>query len=331
MLVSPSGLPASAKLKLANLRAAATEAQSMAQSVRAGVVGKQKHLDQAAYMLRANQNTFDAATKKAYADEIALLQADIQNSLAKARKLDEAADPAKNLLTRVETWLEHRADFKFETVDSKVSKSDLRSPRGALERIREEIALNHRTLSQGRRAMPPRDELKKEARAYVERLANGHKPYIGRMDRNLETAKSSIEPLHFDLVNPDASVIGVPNLTSGRLVAFMAWLDPEKMIARLDKEIDERFTDKGAVSTAHRRRLEIETPDTVLRLERMEEGLVEHLLAAGETVERRADADPRAVLGVEATKPSAVAKLVTALIGNKADLDHPELAEDEAA
>ncbi|RWD65506.1 MAG: hypothetical protein EOS36_07330 [Mesorhizobium sp.] len=86
-------------------------------------------------------------------------------------------------------------------------------------------------------------------------------------------------------------------------LAVLAWQDPEKMIAALDRDIDEIADDKAAIDASVRASREKEIAKRILAAERDEEALIEQGLAAGLNLARRLDMDPRAILGIEGPAP----------------------------
>lgn len=88
---------------------------------------------------------------------------------------------------------------------------------------------------------------------------------------------------------------------SGEHEAFnlLCWLQPDVVVRRLEREVDEQSADRFTLSELDQARELKKLNDKILGLERREEALIEWLAGQGTVVPRRADADPRAVLGVE--------------------------------
>lgn len=82
-------------------------------------------------------------------------------------------------------------------------------------------------------------------------------------------------------------------------VGVQCWLDPDRVVAALERDLAEIAGDNSkALSAADRQRREAEISADILQAERAEEALVEAALAERLDVHRRPDADPRAILGL---------------------------------
>jgi hypothetical protein len=84
---------------------------------------------------------------------------------------------------------------------------------------------------------------------------------------------------------------------------------PDALLTRLEAEIDAQCEPKEpAMSAAEQSKRAAELAEQLLELERQEKTLIDAALAEGVDIMRRADADPRAVLGVSiAAKVKALA------------------------
>ena len=83
---------------------------------------------------------------------------------------------------------------------------------------------------------------------------------------------------------------------------LVAWLFRDALIARLHAEIDELADDEHALDDQERRARENELLDALMMAERREETLIELAGSEGLEIPRRATADVRAVLGIEAPR-----------------------------
>ena len=82
-------------------------------------------------------------------------------------------------------------------------------------------------------------------------------------------------------------------------LALACFLSPEKVVARLERAIDEQSEGRIIMSELEKTKKLAELDAKLLSTERLEEALVVELEGQGRDVLRRRDADPRAVLGVE--------------------------------
>jgi hypothetical protein len=81
-------------------------------------------------------------------------------------------------------------------------------------------------------------------------------------------------------------------------LAVVAWLHRDMLIERLEREVDDLDDDSQALDDAERGFREADVAARMLQTERVEESFIEQAEAAGQTIARRPDADPRAVLGL---------------------------------
>jgi hypothetical protein len=81
-------------------------------------------------------------------------------------------------------------------------------------------------------------------------------------------------------------------------LAVLCWLHHDSLIERLEAEIDDLADDSQALDDAERGYREADLTVRILQTERVEEAFIEQAEAAGQMIQRRADADPRAVLGL---------------------------------
>jgi hypothetical protein len=95
-----------------------------------------------------------------------------------------------------------------------------------------------------------------------------------------------------------------PSSTPSAAVAILTHVIPDLLIAAIDQQIDELCDDSTALDHASRSKLLKAIREEKLAVERQEEALVERLERDGMPVARRANADPRAVLGLSADSPS---------------------------
>lgn len=86
-------------------------------------------------------------------------------------------------------------------------------------------------------------------------------------------------------------------------MAFIAWLDPERVLKRIEEEIDARADDANALSSDERARQLRKLAAEKLRVERQEEATIAMAEAMGFAIPRRPDCDFRAILGLADNVP----------------------------
>lgn len=161
-----------------------------------------------------------------------------------------------------------------------------------LARVREAIGTHAADLHQVRSAQLPAAEAKDVARAYVDELAVRGAPTSHYLLDGVHPEWPNVSSHH--VVETNAGGVGTVSTASYDLPAILAWLNPEAMVAALERDVNQLADDTTALSRKDRVAKEAELLAVQLETERLEEALV---MAMG-TNERRA-ADPRAVLEID--------------------------------
>jgi hypothetical protein len=166
----------------------------------------------------------------------------------------------------------------------------------AIERLRGEVAAAQNHLSVVKRAPLPLADAKKLAAAHVKAMAARPKVWV---DGRGEFAVTFVDAQRIDTL-----------ATLDDIAAMLAFADPEGFTKRLEDEIDRQLGDptQPAMPKAETDKRAAELAANLVELERQEESLIDLAASDGVDVMRRADADPRAVLGiVVAAKVKALA------------------------
>tara|TARA_R110002020_G_scaffold150446_1_gene327150 strand:- start:12763 stop:13197 length:435 start_codon:yes stop_codon:yes gene_type:complete len=137
----------------------------------------------------------------------------------------------------------------------------------------------------------PVDEVKAEMTATVDAIAARGAPRIDPRIRNGDPAKIQQE-LRLDIVGGNKVGDGGSD--------FFVWLMKDELIKKLNAQADAMKID-GAMSEADREKLFSDLADRRLELERLEESIVVAAAKEGMVIDRRLDADPRAILEVAET------------------------------
>ena len=98
--------------------------------------------------------------------------------------------------------------------------------------------------------------------------------------------------------NIPGACLGTSNVKVPDALGLLAWRDPDALIERLGRMIETTADDETALSSEARAAKIAELEAQILDLERREESLIEQALDQGQVIRRRADADPRAILGI---------------------------------
>ncbi|TIU46041.1 MAG: hypothetical protein E5W19_28080 [Mesorhizobium sp.] len=254
--------------------------------------------------LVADRNVPDKKRITASSAELAQLRTEYDRHSARQAKISGEWNDLASTLSRVNAYLSALpAEAKLN--DAAPSKP-LKKVAGAdVERIREVIEKLKGDRASVIAAPIPSSEAKVMARAFVEEIANRAAPHLFGLDASafrieFPTIRAKVDA-HSVTGGGSASVSGAAYHVDP--VGLAAWLDPEKMIAALGRDIDEVAQDEIALDGATRGYREDELDRLILEAERTEEGLIEQALAAGMKVVRREDADVRAILGVDGPAP----------------------------
>lgn len=229
------------------------------------------------------------------------------NELLEVRRA--RAQSAAALVMNVESWLRNGRPSGTVLVEATEIETKSIIRRGetagsALERLRHRLreldADRHRVES----APLPSALAKVKMRGEIAQLAERGAPDVGAL---VEVGHAISWPMTVQRLGL-AAVVGK---SGDRIVgdamdevtdtmALVAWLHRDALVARLEAEIDAIADDSAALSPEDRERKLAEIAQDRLVTERHEAALVRGMQGDGLPVEHRADADPRAVLGVEA-------------------------------
>jgi hypothetical protein len=176
---------------------------------------------------------------------------------------------ASQLLAQLRDWLASLPrEVRLTSAESpSATPRQGETPLAAIQRVRQEIDARRSELARIRSAPRPRTDIVAELRERVHALAARGRPRLDAPPAD----------------RPDA-------------VSLACWLDPERVIARLESELP---GDAGDAVTAARSSSDVAAE--LLELERQEESLVEQ----AQHVDRRWRASPLAVLGLTVVSPTA--------------------------
>jgi hypothetical protein len=207
------------------------------------------------------------------------------------------------LLQSITNWLEALpADVALaEDVHGDKSKiiRDAVTP-DALEKRRRRIRELLADLRQADAAPYPASEAKQRAREELKQLAERGRPNVFPLIEQRQAIRwPELPQTRYDVATNKDRVTDT--------VAMFAWLHRDVLMTAIEREIDESAGDAQALTDAQRaERFKILLGD-LLTTEREEEELIQ---AAAFHVDRRADADPRAVLGLSSALPGPARELV---------------------
>jgi hypothetical protein len=210
------------------------------------------------------------------------------------------------LLRLIKEWLELLPKNATVNCKPRVQPSRGEVTPDLLEKRRQRIRELLADLGQIDAAAYPAAAVKQRKREEIMQLADRGRPSVYQAIENLN------EPIRWpEQIIDLSSTLHTPTALDG--IALVAWLHRDVLIAAIEKEIDEAADDTQALTDAQRTERFKACLADLLKTEREEEALIH---AASFEVLRRADADPRAVLG-----------LSDALPGPKRSLLHREIVE----
>lgn len=234
--------------------------------------------------------------------ELAAAEAEVARHLARQGEANEASEGPRACLHQLQRWLDKQRGRALPAFTGTVGAPVQR--RGetlaqAVERVRGEIAERRADLHRIASAPLTSAEAKAAIRREVEALAEAGAPDVGRVLEGQPIRWPSFRELrHLGSNGPIYGESGDPQAVDAR--ALMAWLMKGLLLTRLEAEVDAIADDKAALSTVQRRTEDARVRAELLALERAEEALIED--APPELrIWRRAEADPRAVLGLAET------------------------------
>jgi hypothetical protein len=241
---------------------------------------------------------------QALQSELAEMQASLSARSEKLARLSQFI----NRLTRYVESLQGHKVVPASSPTPRMSRSD---PRQAVEQARREIARLRADLREIEAAPHPSDVVKMRARQAIEALAARGRPDVDVMVAHGETAPawptlSLRVNLSASVANPEAAhpIIGLGHAQHADTLALMAWLHQDAFIAKLEAEIEEQSDDARALTDEARASRVAEIKSAILAAEREEEAVIRLTERDGSELERRVDADPRAVLSISSEAPA---------------------------
>lgn len=304
---APMLLPPSAETKLAHLRMLHDDAAALLSTVSGGGQPDTESGPEIQYWRREVEALEKADWSRIIADKLkasklpkaehdelwktekARLDARLEAAQAKLEHLLAERDRARDLHTRrrdrrqrtgglaenVERWLEQQSGILNPVSPPPINLAGGQTLDAALASSRELIEAVTAERKRVEAAGPPPTEAKRLAREWV-----------NRQSQRVRVRATG-----------DAFGLMLPAVDGA--VVLSCFLSPEKVVARLERAIDEQSDGRLTLSELDRAKKLVELDTKLLATQRYEEALVTQLEAEGRDVLRRRNADPRAVLGVE--------------------------------
>jgi hypothetical protein len=184
------------------------------------------------------------------------------------------------------------------------SRKSSEAPTAVIARCRAEIEKLKARIGEVQAAPRPANEVMERLLAEIDTLAERGEPDI----EPLFEGSGGIEWPSIPVDILARSIDGAPITAHGSsfdALGFLAWLFKPALVKAVTAAAERAHGDDGnAIPTAQRPKMLGQLRASLLELERVEEAAADELEAAGAAVERRADADPRAVLGLSSSLPA---------------------------
>jgi hypothetical protein len=242
--------------------------------------------------------------------------AKVDGEIARLAQLEEVRSArwqaTSQLLANVERWLSalpataRVASWDGEAPKLKKGENSI----GALERVRHRIRELSAEAHAVRSAPITSEMAKARIAAQVEEVAARGLPDVYQViehGERLAWPKARAEVQTFPGPGGDH---GKPLITVPDVLAILAWVAKDELLAKLFDEVDQRADDGAALTDEERAARLDEIATDLLVAERAEESLVELAAAEGFTIDRRPDANPMAILGLLATTDAADERVI---------------------
>lgn len=283
--------------------------------------GELQRLETALSRGTAEENAV-AQQRRKYAD----LRAEYDRRTALQERAREAVFPIAHLLQRIDRFIadEVQAGRKhFESYTGaplKLKKGE--RARDAVERARAERQEHLNTLAPVRHAPRPVDESLSIVKGFVRQWAERGRLSVFDLVERRDTGLSPgapygipsdrhAPPVSVPMFAPTTLAVGLNDDTAaiiqGQLPDFggmVAWLHPEALLEKLEAEIRATTDESAALSTDERNARIKDLHGLIVGAERLEEAALRAAIADGDTIDRRADATPFVVLGLEIDEPA---------------------------
>jgi hypothetical protein len=178
-------------------------------------------------------------------------------------------------------------------------------PENAVTRHRADGLATKAGIEWARDAPSPNSKIQGIVKDHVEKLARRGCPNVLRLVERSETLDYPTTPTSLNLIGivrmEDAPAIsGYARGEIPDAIAYLTWLFPDVVLAKLAVEIEARSDDSNALTDAERERRLRNLKADLLMSERLECAAVDLCQKAGIAMRYRLDTDPRAILNVVA-------------------------------
>jgi hypothetical protein len=213
-------------------------------------------------------------------DEVDVLTTQKREAMAKREQLSQ-------LLGRLQGWIETTNGHFAMAAPVMVELEPNETLAQAITRLRGEILGLERDLELVTNAPPPKAALKDMVRTAVQSWVGKGTPRISLHGGDMRIS----------FADPSAYTTSLDDI-----VRIVVWANADQVTALLDAQIDRMELPSMALTLAEKTERSADLNRQLVQLQRQEEAAIEKALQAGVVVARRPEADPRAVLGIEAKR-----------------------------
>lgn len=233
--------------------------------------------------------------------EVARLEAQVAEAKAELQRLGEnreirsqRAQPIGQLVHRIEDYLNSTDPKSISLFTGPLHKRGKATPSEAVAAVRQEIEELTAKLRAIDDAPLPAAETKGRAVALIKGLAEAGAPEIDGLLAGIDEIRW---PSEFALVGERGlPLINVP--------ALLAFLFPDVLTKKIVAMIEDEAADQDdAIAATDRPKMKAQIHEALLLACRIEEVLVTEAAEAGSEIDRRGEADVRAVLGIVGPPP----------------------------
>lgn len=240
-------------------------------------------------------------------EQLVEAQAELERITSIAADRSQVFNARGAVTESIKSWFKKcPGDTVFKSYEGPPLKRAVKKPTiDDVERCREDRRGLVVELGKVELAPRPTSELMKLAREKVEALGQRGIPDIMEFIRSGEKISWPTIQLTLGAAagRGEDTIRGYAGGKTVDVIGLLCWLEPDRLIAALDKEIEALVDDKDALDDKTRAARKSKLLSDVLTLEREEEGLIELAQLHGTTIFRRGDADPRAILNLSSELP----------------------------
>lgn len=264
-----ASLPLKARTKFADLQDAAREAESLAGAT-------SRRISELGHAIELAPSDPEYVASSEF--ELTRLRAKLRDQQRRHQELAQ-------LVMSLRTWLQQVPDSAVlaDVKPSRVKLGKDETYASAIAMVRDLIATLTADMRLVEHAIPPLDQVKASALAYVEQLQRRGRPrikadYGGKLELSFGNGEAYSQ--------------------KADIGALLAWFDPATLTKRLLTEIEQQAQPGLRLSAEEKATRRAALADQIDNLERQEEAILETALSEGQVIERRAQASPAAILGV---------------------------------